>query len=168
MADRATNSHKAYLGLGANLGETAAQIKQAVQHLALDDAIQVVKISSNYQSPPLTLHQNQAVKLPWYTNAVCAIRTGYSAYQLLNKIKHIEWLLGRRPSEQWASRTIDIDILFYDRAIIESPRLTIPHPGMLERRFVLEPLKEIAPKLVHPQLKKTITALWEGHPAWHS
>lgn len=96
---------------------------------------------------------------PSFLNQVIGIETDLSAFEVLDEIQEIELLMGRKRKRKWGERIIDIDILFYENEIIETQRLTIPHPGIPNRNFVLTPMMEIAPKLEHPVLKKTIESL---------
>jgi len=96
---------------------------------------------------------------PWFLNQVVEVKTGLFPQQLLHRTQEIERLLKRKRTVDKGPRTIDIDILLYGRTVMHSDELTIPHPGMAERRFVLEPLTELAPRLRHPVLKRTISEL---------
>lgn len=144
----------AYLGLGSNLAEPQTQILQARARLGSHAAIEELAFSSLYQSPPMG-PQDQ----PNYINAVMAISTTLPALQLLDFLQHIENEQGRiRQAQRWVARTLDLDLLLYAAESINLPRLTVPHPGMLERAFVLYPLHEIAPNLIIPG-KGSVAAL---------
>lgn len=132
-----------YLGLGSNIGERQHNLSRAVELLSLQ--VHVEQISSFYETEPVG-YQNQ----PRFLNAALRVTTSLTPQGLLFQAKEVERALGRVPSFPNAPRPIDIDILFYDRLIIDSPDLTIPHPRLEERAFVLVPLAEIAPNLVHP------------------
>lgn len=147
-----------YLLLGGNQGDRAGILAQARQLLA--EQLGTVMASS-------PLYQTAAwgkTDQPDFLNQAIHIETEHSAIESLSIINHIEHLLGRQRTEHWGQRTLDIDILFYDDAIIHSSRLVIPHPEVQNRRFALIPLKAIAAKLVHPVLVKDISTLLEECP----
>jgi 2-amino-4-hydroxy-6-hydroxymethyldihydropteridine diphosphokinase len=132
----------AYVGLGANLGDAAQTVRGAVERIAALPATEVTKRSSLYRSAPVDSSG------PDYVNAVIEIRTGFTAPDLLTQLQAIEQLAGRTRPYRNAPRTLDLDLLLYGGASIASERLTVPHPRMHERAFVLLPLAEIAPDLV--------------------
>lgn len=132
-----------YLALGSNLGDRMGNLKSAVQHLS--QKLTIKKVSSVYETEPVYFKEQ-----PLYLNAALSAATGLDPFELLRFVKSIESDLGRQPGFRNAPRIIDIDILFYGDRIIETPELTVPHPGIAERAFVLVPLAEIAPELVHP------------------
>lgn len=146
--DKAT----AYLGLGSNLGNRQQMLAQALVQLSRKVAVEAV--SSLYETKPL-YHADQ----PLFLNAACRISTSLGPHQLLTLVKGIESKLGRQPNSHNTPRPIDIDILIYDDLVMQSQTLTIPHPRMLERAFVLIPLAEIAPDLMHPVEVLTISQL---------
>ncbi len=138
----------AYVGLGSNLQAPQQQIALARTSILAHPEISEIAFSSLYHSPPMG-PQDQ----PDYCNAVLAIHTELSAIALLDFLQSIENQQGRvRQAQRWVARTLDLDILLYADQKIQSPRLTIPHPGMAERAFVLYPLYEIAPDLSIPAL----------------
>jgi 2-amino-4-hydroxy-6-hydroxymethyldihydropteridine diphosphokinase len=141
-----------YVGIGANLGDRLATIGEA---LRLIDALgDVGAISPIYESEPVGyLHQ------PAFLNGVARLETDLSPDKLLQRLHGIEQRLGRRRTFPNAPRTIDLDILFYGPCIIETPELTVPHPRLQERAFVLLPLSDIAPEFVHPLLGKSVDEL---------
>jgi 2-amino-4-hydroxy-6-hydroxymethyldihydropteridine diphosphokinase len=130
-----------YLGLGSNLGDRHRNLEQAVAALDGTPGIRVTRVSSFRLTPPFGV-QDQ----PEFLNGVVEIMSELEPPALLAAVKDIETKLGRVPSYRWGPRRIDIDILLYDRLRWESPELTIPHPGILERPFVMEPLAELAPE----------------------
>ncbi len=141
-----------YLGLGSNLGNRQHSLDRALDFLA--QRLRVEKVSSVYDTEPVgTTNQ------PRFLNLVCQLSTGLEPMALLTLVKGIESKLGRLPHTSNESRPIDIDILFYGDQVMETPKLIIPHPRLTERAFVLIPLAEIAPDLVHPVNGKTITEL---------
>jgi 2-amino-4-hydroxy-6-hydroxymethyldihydropteridine diphosphokinase len=142
----------AYLSLGSNLGNRQKQLRAAIN--CLGDVGRVVSISSIYETQPV-----EVTDQPWFLNCAVALETNRSPQQLLNGILAIERDMGRERIHNKGPRKIDIDILLYGEQIIHSPELTVPHPAMDQRRFVLEPLAEIAPQVPHPLLKKTVKEL---------
>jgi len=142
----------AYLGLGSNLGDRGQNLAQAVELLSQQVAVE--QLSSVYETEPVGYDEQ-----PLFLNAACRISTELSPEELLGLAKEIETKLGRVPSFPNAPRPIDIDILFYDDEIVRSQELTIPHPRLAERAFVLVPLVEIAPELVHPENGRTVRDL---------
>jgi 2-amino-4-hydroxy-6-hydroxymethyldihydropteridine diphosphokinase len=139
-----------FLALGSNLGDRAATVGQAVA-LMESDELHVLRASSLYETEP-----RDVTDQPWFLNQVIEAETSLFPRQLLTRLKRLEIELGRRPARPKGPRAIDIDILLYGDAVVSTPDLSIPHPGMPQRRFVLEPLAELAPDLRHPQTRKTI------------
>jgi 2-amino-4-hydroxy-6-hydroxymethyldihydropteridine diphosphokinase len=144
----------AYIGLGANLGEPAAQLRRALEGLAALDEVEVVRVSAFYLNPPLGPPAQ-----PWYVNAVAQVRTRLTAEELLRALQRLETAMGRVQGERWGPRVIDLDLLLYDGEISRSPELVLPHPEMHRRAFVLAPLAEIAPDAWHPALHKSAAQL---------
>jgi len=140
----------AYLGLGANLGEPAQQVREAVSRLNNADEVEVTRVSSFYRNPPLG-PQDQ----PWYVNAVARVRTRLGPEELLRLLQQIETAMGRERGERWGPRLIDLDLLLYNGEVIFTPDLVVPHPEMHHRVFVLAPLAEIASRAWHPLLHKS-------------
>ncbi len=140
-----------YLSLGSNVGEREAQLRDARDRLAV--AGRVAAVSSFYETEPVEVTQQ-----PWFLNCAVALETDQVPQQLMTTILGIEEEMGRRRLQKKGPRTIDIDILLFGDIVL-TPELTIPHPAMHERRFVLEPLAEIAPDARHPVFNKTILEL---------
>ena len=141
-----------YLGLGANMGDRKKNLTEAIRMLS--QQLKVEEISSIYETEPEGFTQQ-----PLFLNAVCRISTELNPEDLLDLIKKIEYEIGRRPSFTDAPRPIDIDILLYNDKIIQSQSLTIPHPQLAQRAFVLVPLAEIAPGAIHPGNGSSISQL---------
>jgi len=141
-----------YLGLGSNLGARQANLKRAIERLA--EKLKIEQASSIYETEPVSYRQQ-----PTFLNVVCRAATELSPCKLLHLAKEIEDALGRIPSFRNGPRIIDIDILLYGTQVMKTRHLTIPHPRLTERAFVLVPLAEIAPQLVHPTLHATIGEL---------
>ncbi len=141
-----------YFGLGSNLGKREENLTQALAFLS--ERLRVVKTSSIYETEPVG-NPNQ----PLFLNMVCQAETTISSLGLLILVKAVENKLGRMPDKPNSPRTIDIDILLYGDRVLETPQLTIPHPRLQERAFVLVPLAELASHLVHPVSHKTVGEL---------
>jgi 2-amino-4-hydroxy-6-hydroxymethyldihydropteridine diphosphokinase len=146
---------KVYLGLGSNLGNRALNIYSALRRL--QEEIQLDRISSLYETQPVG-HADQ----PWFLNLVCTGETHLSPEGLLVLAKRIERRMGRKEGVRFGPRIIDIDILFYEDLIMDTPQLEIPHPRLAERGFVLIPLNEVAPNLLDPRLNVAVGELLDG------
>ncbi len=144
-----------YLSLGSNLGERAANLAAAIDRLR--GLGEVKATSSFYETEPV-----EFTAQPWFLNGVVKLSTERMPRQLLQAILDIERKMGRRRVQDKGPRLIDIDILLFGNSRVASRGLTIPHPAMHERRFVLEPLTEIAPEVRHPVLKRTMRELRDG------
>src|SRR6267154_4385185 len=156
-ASSSTMSTLVYLSLGSNVGDREAQLRTAQARLSAVG--RVVAVSSFYETEPV-----EFTRQPWFLNCAIAIETGNTPQQLMSGILHIETEMGRRRIQKKGPRSIDIDILLFADTVMESKELTIPHPAMRQRRFVLEPLAEIAPQTLHPVFKKTIRELLDALP----
>ncbi|CAN5665868.1 MAG: 2-amino-4-hydroxy-6-hydroxymethyldihydropteridine diphosphokinase [Gammaproteobacteria bacterium] len=144
---RAVSPVIAYIGLGSNLADPGAQVTQGLLAVARLPETRIVAQSSFYRSAPMGPPDQ-----PDYINAVTAIETAQTAYVLLASLQAVEARHGRARGVRWGPRTLDIDILLYGAERITGPGLTVPHPGLSERAFVLYPLYEIAPELEVPGL----------------
>ena len=141
-----------YLALGSNLGDRMGNLVSAVERLS--QKMTIKKVSSVYETEPVYYEEQ-----PLYLNAVLSAVTELEPFALLRFVKSIESDLGRQPSFRNAPRLIDIDILFYGDLVVQTEELTIPHPGIVERAFVLAPLAEIAPELIHPVIHEKVEDL---------
>lgn len=144
---------RVYLGLGSNLGDRRAHIERALELLS-ESGINLTRVSSLYRSEPVDVTAQ-----PWFLNCVAETETELMPLQLLRRLKRIEACLGRRRGRRRGPRTIDIDILLYASHVMDTSELSIPHPRMAERRFVLLPLRELAPELRHPVSRRTVAEL---------
>ncbi len=147
----------AYIGLGANLGDPRQQVAEAVRRLKETEEVEVVRVSACYLTPPLGPPGQ-----PWYVNAAVQVKTRLTPDELMRVLIGIETAMGRMRGERWGPRLIDLDLLLYDGEVSAGPDLTVPHPEMHRRAFVLMPLADIAPEAWHPVLKKTMLELLEG------
>ena len=145
-------THTIYIALGTNLGERMNNLRTATTTLSPD--VTVLAKSHIYETPPWG-YENQ----PAFLNMVVKAETGLEPGTLLKYLKQIEAELGRERNFRWGPRLIDLDILFYDNLIIESPPLVIPHPRLHERAFVLVPLVDVAPDYIHPLLDRSVRKL---------
>lgn len=150
--------NKAYLLLGGNTGNRLQYLETAAQRLEMDCG-RMIKRSSIYETAAWGKEDQ-----PAFLNQVICLETGCTAPELLEKALKIEAGMGRIRQEKYAPRTIDIDILFFNNDTIALPGLTIPHPHIQNRRFVLQPMVELSPNKVHPVLKKTMKDLLEICP----
>ena len=146
----------AYLCIGSNVGRREENCKEAIKRLEELDNTRVIEDSRLYITQPVGGPPQED-----YLNGVLKIETSISSGDLLKALKNIEKDMGREPSGRNCPRIIDIDILFYDDLVTQTEELTIPHPRLHERHFVLKGLKKIAPELVHPVLGRTVEELYE-------
>ena len=144
-----------YLALGSNMGERARHIMQAYIEINNLPATKVKGVSQIIETPPAGGPPEQED----YLNGACVIETEFPPDELLDNLLSIEEKHGRIRTEKWGPRPLDIDIIFCDDAVIQTEKLTVPHPRMHERFFVLKPLSSLAPDFIHPVLKKTLAEL---------
>ena len=147
--------HIVYLALGSNMGGRLANLRSAAANLS--PQMKVRKKSAVYETPPWGFTEQAP-----FLNQVVKVETYLEPEPLLQHLKRLETALGRVPNFQNGPRLIDIDILFFDDLIIDTPPLVVPHPRLHERAFVLVPLNEIAPELMHPVLNKPVSELLTG------
>ncbi len=151
-----------FIGLGSNIGDRKKNIAEAINLLSNSPDVKLEKTSSLYITEPIGY-----VGQDWFLNSVVEITTSLSPRDLLYQCQAIEEQMGRVRTMQWGPRIIDLDIILYGDEVIEDDELIIPHPNMHKRRFVLLPLVEIAPDVLHPKLNKTaselLQVLKDGH-----
>lgn len=150
-----------YLSLGSNIGDRAANISAAIEHLG--NVGEVKSVSSFYETEPVDVSAQ-----PWFVNCAIRLETELMPRQLLSRLQSIEQALGRRHTYAKGPRVIDLDILLFGNSIVDLSGIVIPHPRLHERRFVLEPLAEIAPEVRHPIFKRTMRQLRDNLPAGQS
>ena len=145
--------HTAYVALGSNLGDKEANLRKALELLE-ERGVEVVKTSSFICTEPYGVTDQ-----PQFLNGVCEVRTSMAPLTLLHTLLEIEQEMGRVRLRHWGERNIDLDLLLYEDVVLDTEELKLPHPDMQNRDFVLLPLAEIAPELVHPILQKSIEEL---------
>jgi 2-amino-4-hydroxy-6-hydroxymethyldihydropteridine diphosphokinase len=147
--------HRVYIGIGSNLGDRKANALEAIDRVSKVPGIRLSRASSLYESEPLGDAKT------WFVNSVIEVETELRADDLLRKLKAIEKAMGRKrvTGKRWGSRVIDLDILMSDGEVVDKRSLKVPHREMHKRRFVLLPLAELAPQLVHPQLGQSVSTL---------
>jgi 2-amino-4-hydroxy-6-hydroxymethyldihydropteridine diphosphokinase len=147
-------THLVYLSLGSNVGNRESNLRAAITELGALGRVE--SVSSFYETEPV-----EFLDQPWFLNCAVGVETTSPPEEFMRALLRIEKDMGRKRTQEKGPRTIDIDILLFGDLLRTSPGLTIPHPAMSQRRFVLEPLAEIAPEIRHPILKKTIRELLE-------
>jgi 2-amino-4-hydroxy-6-hydroxymethyldihydropteridine diphosphokinase len=152
-----TKSALAFIALGSNLGDRKRALEAALHSLAQARGIAVQRVSSFHETEPVGGPPGQGM----FLNAAAILETTLNPFDLLRVLQNIEEQLGRVRDVRWDARTLDLDLLFYDDQILNTPELTLPHPALATRPFVLEPLAEIAPEAVDPATGRTIRELLE-------
>ena len=147
-------THTAYIAIGSNIGNPYQNCIEAIRNISKNDSIKVISKSSFYKTSPIG-----DIEQEWFINSVIKITTSFSPENLLSNLLNIETEMGRVRKEKWGPRLIDLDLLFYDNLILNQELITIPHPEIQKRKFVLIPMSEIAGTYSHPTLKKTIKTL---------
>ena len=143
-----------FIGVGSNLGDKVGNCRRAVEVILADGRNRIVQCSPFYQTEPVGKKEQD-----WFINGVCAMETTMEPAELLESLLGVEKMMGRVRRERWGPRVIDLDILLFGQEVINQEGLQIPHPRLHERRFVLVPLRDIAPDLMHPLLGKRISQI---------
>ena len=146
----------AFIGIGSNVGDPAFQCREALRRLGVEPGIRLLRVSSLYRTEPVGDRDQ-----PWCINAVAEIRSGLRPRELLEALKRIESGMGRVAGPRWGPRVIDLDLLLYGQEVVAEEGLVIPHPEMHRRRFVLEPLCELASYAIHPAFGVSVRGLWD-------
>ncbi len=146
--------HTAYIGIGSNLGTPDKNCEEAIERISTNGGIKIVSKSLLYKTAPVG-----HIKQDWFVNSVIKVDTQLSPKELLLALLSIESKMGRVRKEKWGPRMIDLDLLFYDNLILNQQGITLPHPEIQKRKFVLVPLNEIEENLIHPIQKKTVKTL---------
>ncbi len=149
----------AYIGIGSNLGDKLNNCLKAIKLIDRIPGCRVKAKADFFHTEPVGVEDQD-----WYVNSVISLLTEISAHQLLKCLLDIEECLGRERKRKWDPRTIDLDILFFAQDVINEENLTVPHPFLQERRFVLVPMVQLAPDLIHPVLGKSMAELLDALP----
>jgi 2-amino-4-hydroxy-6-hydroxymethyldihydropteridine diphosphokinase len=155
MIQTGEDSSTAHIGIGSNVGEPYVNCLRVVEELKRLDESRVLKVSSFYKTEPVGFEDQN-----WFINCAAVIQTTLTPFLLLSRLHSIENQMGRVRVAKWGPRVIDLDLLFFDDVVSDDSLLTLPHPELHKRRFVLEPLNEIDPEKVHPRLGVTIRELY--------
>jgi 2-amino-4-hydroxy-6-hydroxymethyldihydropteridine diphosphokinase len=145
-----------YIGLGSNVGDRIEHLRYALSHLQNKKGLKILRTSALYQTAPLGYEDQE-----WFVNAVVEGETSLAPLQLLELLQSIETKMGRDTPFRWGPRNIDLDLLIFGKRIVDEPDLTVPHPLADQRRFVMEPLAELAPEGMHPTRHKTFQEILE-------
>lgn len=153
MSEEILSSHTAFVALGSNLGDREGNLRRALELLS-QNGVEIVKISKFIETEPYGV-----IDQPRFLNAVCQVKTALKPLELLRLLLAVEKEMGRVRLRHWGERNIDLDLLLYEDAIMDTEELRLPHPDMVNRDFVMLPLAEIAPELKHHVLDKTMAEL---------
>lgn len=148
-----------YLSIGSNMDDPKASVAEACGLIVKEEGVTFIAQGGYYETEP-----QGKLDQPWFVNTAVSVKVDFSAEVMLDRMKRIEKKMGRVKSGKWGPRKIDIDIIFYDDLIIDTDDLKIPHPRVWERRFVLQPLADIDPGLIHPGVGKTVSELLGNMP----
>jgi 2-amino-4-hydroxy-6-hydroxymethyldihydropteridine diphosphokinase len=149
------SSHEAYLSVGSNLGDRLNNCRRGIAALCADGAVELMALSPFYESAPVDFLEQD-----WFVNAALKIRTALAPLDLLARMQSVQAAVGRKAGGvRFGPRVLDLDILLYEDLILDTPVLTIPHPRMHKRRFVLQPMCDIDPLVVHPVLGRNVLSL---------
>ncbi len=149
------NQHHVYLSVGSNLGDPLQNCCRALELLCADDSVELISRSPFYKTEPVDFRDQN-----WFVNAALLIQTPLAPLELLDKTQAVQDRLGRKDGGiRFGPRIIDLDIILYDDLVMDSPRLVIPHPRMHKRRFVLQPICDIDPIVIHPVLERNVQDL---------
>jgi 2-amino-4-hydroxy-6-hydroxymethyldihydropteridine diphosphokinase len=159
MVDPVTFMKTAYIGIGSNMDDPRRNCLDALDRMGRIDDCRIISVSGLYLTEPVGVKTRE-----WYINGAVSISTGLSAYDLIRKLLDIEKDMGRVRTIKWGPRIIDLDILLFGRDIINDKILTVPHPMMHLRRFVMAPMADLAPDLMHPVLERTMIELYREIP----
>jgi len=146
----------AYIGIGSNLGDKLENCRRAMEAIGADARNRLIRRSRFYRTEPVGKKDQE-----WFINAVVAVETTMRPRELMEFLLSVEKGMGRIRQERWGPRIIDLDILFYGDRVLDEEGLQIPHPRLHERRFVLAPLKDMAPGLLHPVFRRTVAEILE-------
>jgi 2-amino-4-hydroxy-6-hydroxymethyldihydropteridine diphosphokinase len=153
--------HRAYISVGSNLGDSLRNCCRGIDGLCSDGAVHLVAQSPFYRTQPVDYLDQE-----WFVNAAVLVETALSPQELLDKTQGIQARMGRKSDAiRFGPRILDLDIIFYEDAVIHTPHLVVPHPRMHKRRFVLHPICDIDPSVVHPVLGQTVREILKQLPA---
>lgn len=151
----------AFIGFGTNLGDLVENCRVARDKLVLTPGIRMLRSSPLYRTEPLTPNGESQ---PWYLNGVFEITTDLTLHGLFDELQRIECEMGRKPHKKWASRVMDLDLLFYDDVIFSDAVLDVPHREVSNRRFVLKPFCDLSPDHIHPAFQMTVAEILQEAP----
>ncbi len=147
--------HRVFISVGSNLGDSLDNCRKGIERLCLDDKVKLITRSGFYKTEPVDFTDQN-----WFVNAALLVETTLSPLALLDRTQAVQKQLGRKGTAvRFGPRVLDLDIIFYDDLVMDSERLTIPHPRMHKRRFVLQPICDIDPDVIHPVLERNVQDL---------